>query len=242
MTKWILLFITITIALIMQFYPKNTHEEKTPSPISGHAQENLKTKEVSTGLTASAVKPSTSTSSGEWHNINSVNELKKIVINFPATNTFDFESKQNEQFESIAKNKNQTRQLLRLFGDLNQIKSLFGADQAKARVKLLDFFRYIKNDYSQEIAKSLIEIQRDPNFAQKHQGRDFDYRDLAKIYFSSLPEEYLKYNLVSELKKINYHPKDNWLVAYAIAHSHPQLLKDKEFTESARKILAEEVI
>lgn len=169
-------------------------------------------------------------------------DLKKIVLAFPSINSLDSHRKQKEYFEALAQNKTQTRELLQMFGNLKTMQRIFGVEQAKARVKLLNFFKYIKKEYSEDIRKSLIEIQKDPNFIHKKMGRDFDYRDLAQIYFSSLSEEDLKNHFVSELKEIQYQPAHNWLIAYAIAHAHPNLLKDSEFTTWAQNILTEEAL
>jgi len=169
-------------------------------------------------------------------------DLKKIVLNISSANQFGFQRSRNEQFELIAKDKELTIKLIQLFGSFDKLKILFGEEQAIARVKLLDFFEYVKNDYSNEILNELKNIQIEHAFLKKTQGRDFDYRDLARIYFSSFSEDYLRNNLIFELKNINYHTRDNWIIAYAIAHSHPNLLKDRKFTLNTKKLLEEGTI
>lgn len=242
MSKGIFLFLMLIGMLIGNLYYQAHQQSEVPiSHVEGsnHAGEQIHRERT---MRVSFPVNSSSEVALSEQNLPTTVDLKKLVMSFPSVNTFDYKSKQAEHLEVLAKNKIQTGRMLQLFGHLDQIKLLFGDEQAKARVKLLEFFKFIKKDYSSEIVKSLIEIQQDPAFTNKDQGREYDYRDLAQIYFSSLSEEYLKYNLVSELKKIEYNPRDNWLIAYAIAHSHPNLLKDREFTETARQILAEETI
>lgn len=244
--NWIYLVLVVAGILIVQFYDSSAWKTKTTSNLKILESQNLKDQHHK--FSASGLEKKTillaniSQSSKIAVDEDLTKDLKKIVLGFPSADSLDSHRRQKEYFETLAQNKIQTRELLQMFRDLKTLQTLFGDEQAQARVKLLDFFKHIKKDYAQEIRNSLVEMQKDPDFIHKKMGRDFDYRDLAQIYFSSLSEEEIRNNFISELKKIQYNSKHNWLIAYAIAHAHPNLLQDQEFTTWAQSILAEETI
>lgn len=170
------------------------------------------------------------------------NNFKTFVSQIPSKNTFDYNEKANEIFRLILQDKDTTKLLFSIFGKQKDLETLFGAEQAEARVKLIEFFNYVSSNNKDEILETLLEIQKDPAFQNKQKGRELDYRDLLAIHLKTIANADPKTALPEELRQIRYNPNNRRIVALAILQAYPNLANDQEFIKGILPYLKGEKI
>jgi hypothetical protein len=168
--------------------------------------------------------------------------IKNLVSQIPSKNLIEYTEKAKETFRLILQDKEVTKVLFKSFGNQKYIENLFGAEQAEARVKLIDFFKYVGSDYKDEILETILEIQQDPTFINKQKGRDLDYRDLLAIHLKTISDTDVKTALPEELRQIRYTPSNRRIVALAILQAYPNLANDQEFIKGILPYLKGEKI
>lgn len=231
------IFLTIvlaTIVILTRSYVKTTNHvpfvKQKPSSNVAPAQEH----ETITSQThhklininkpvvhLAKVYPSESTKFKEY--------LNELVMQMPSARDFEYKSKRDEAVQLILQDQEATKRLFNILSSQKDIESIFGDQQAQARVKLIDFFREAGSVYSDELVTTIKKITKDQSFLANEKGRENDYRDLVTIFFKNINDEEFRNNLPIELRKIEYDPKVRKLVGLALLQSHPDIARQPDF-------------
>ena len=150
--------------------------------------------------------------------------FKSVVLAFPAKNEFGKRTRGHDYYDEILNDSHKLNYLIDILADFKSVERIFGKEQGKARVKILDFLEENHEALHNEIADAIIKIKQDPELYKNTKGRMYDLQDLMASYLMKYETSEVLTNLDDILRKFKYSPVEAREFSVALYYAHPKLI------------------